>query len=219
MHCYFTSLHELTWAESCRGNKLLILTANSSTSAPSGTPTSIWSIRGWGSLSKLHTSTLFTSTKTGNIGYSHQFTLCTTNREGRPSFSVQIGAGQQRLQESCLPVHKFKFFYCNIYLSIYQCVLEQGRDMWWRSREDKFKKQSNFSASKKLVAQVTSLASDLPFQAALATCWLQKSRLFVNHIKYSNHLRCSKARLQGWGLWSWTMPKATQLCWKLWKGC
>lgn len=74
--------------------------------------------------------------------------------------------------------------------------------MRWRSREDKFKKQSNFSASKKPVAQVTSLASDLPFQAKLATCWLQKSRLFVNDIKYSNHLRHSNARLQGWELWS-----------------
>lgn len=69
--------------------------------------------------------------------------------------------------------------------------------MRWRSREDKFKKQSNFSASKKLVAQATSWASDLPFQAQLATYWLQKSRLFVNDIKHSNHLRCSKAMLQG----------------------
>lgn len=53
--------------ESYRGNKLLILTAISSTPASSGTPISVWSIRGLGSLSKLHTSTLLTSTKTGNI--------------------------------------------------------------------------------------------------------------------------------------------------------
>lgn len=53
--------------ESYRGNKLLILTANSSTPASSGTPMSVWSITGLGSLSKLHTSTLLTSTKTGNI--------------------------------------------------------------------------------------------------------------------------------------------------------
>ena len=36
--------------------------------------------------------------------------------------------------------------------------MEQGRDMRWKSREDKFKKQSHLSASKKLVAQITSLA-------------------------------------------------------------
>lgn len=36
-------------------------------------------------------------------------------------------------------------------------ILEQGKDIGWRSREDKFKKQSHLSASKKLVAQ-TSLA-------------------------------------------------------------
>lgn len=150
--------------ESYWGNKLLILTANSSIPASSGTQMSVWSIRGLGSLSKLHTSTLLTSTKTEHYGYSHQFTLCTTNREGRPSFSIQTGAEQQRLQESCLPVHKFKF-YCNTYLNIYLCILRRGRDMKWRSREDKFKKQSNISASKKLVAQITSLASDLPFQA------------------------------------------------------
>lgn len=87
-----------------------------------------------------------------------RFTPCTTDREGRPSFSIHTGAGQQKLQKNCLPVHKFKFFYCNIYLNIYLYILEQGRDMRWRSGEDKFKKQSHLSPSKKLVAQITSLA-------------------------------------------------------------
>lgn len=41
---------------------------------------------------------------------------------------------------------------------IYLYILEQGRGMTWRSREDKFKKQSHLSTSKKLVAQITSLA-------------------------------------------------------------
>lgn len=53
--------------ESYRGNKLVILTTNSSTPASLGTPMSIRSIRGLGSLSKLYTSKLLTSTKTGNI--------------------------------------------------------------------------------------------------------------------------------------------------------
>lgn len=109
------------------------------------------------------TSTLIKSTKAGNIVATLILCAdlhCAQLTEGWPSFSIQTGAGQQKLQKNCLPVHKFNFFffYCNTYLNIYLYILEQGRDMRWRSREDKFKKQSHLSASKKLVAQITSLA-------------------------------------------------------------
>lgn len=106
-------------------------------------------------------STLIKSTKAGNIMATLILCAdlhCAQLTEVQASFSIQTGAGQQKLQKNCLPVHNFKFFYCNTYLNIYLYILEQGRDMRWGSGEDKFKKQSHLSASKKLVAQITSLA-------------------------------------------------------------
>lgn len=66
-------------------------------------------------------------------------------------------------------------------------------------QEDKFKKQRPMSASKKLVAQITSLARVI---SHFKHGWLPAGfkRAGYSLMIHSNHLRCSKARLQGWGL-------------------